>query len=91
MSNDTRSEGSRPVPLPPDPRRLRRRKAAAEFLSISEERLARLAVTGGGPVYHKPAGARVCLYSEQALLDWLGAPVSCTTEAKARDRARSAA
>ena len=68
--------------------RLRRRKAAAEYIEsewgipCSPKTLAKLAVIGGGPVFRK--AGRVPLYPEDALDDWarskLGPRVRCTSE-----------
>lgn len=66
--------------------RLFRRRDAASFLGISEDRLARLAVDGTGPEFHKPPGSRFCIYTESALLEWLGAPLRSTAAARSRDQ-----
>jgi hypothetical protein len=71
--------------------RLLRRRDAAKFLGLSEERLAQLAASGRGPAYHRVPGGRTVLYSEATLLEWLGDPVKSTTEARARETAHAAA
>lgn len=71
--------------------RFYRRREAARFLGMSEDRLAQLAASGRGPAYHKVPGGRLCLYAEADLVAWLGAPVKSPTEARARERERALA
>ena len=63
MSGDATMNNEAPAALRPD--------AAAAFLSLSTQRLAKLRLAGGGPIYAKIG--RSILYRREDLVAWLDA------------------
>lgn len=61
------------------------RREAAEFLGISVSTLHEFARTGRGPKWHRPPGTRFARFAVQDLIDWMGAPIRTTAEARKRD------
>lgn len=66
-----------------DSRRLRR-PAAARYLGIAESTLEKLAVTGGGPVFHKLG--KTVVYDTRDLDAWLASKRRRSTSDTGRER-----
>jgi hypothetical protein len=83
QSSRARSTTRRPLaPRDPNDELLTPQEVSAEY-GISEANLATWRTRGGGPRFLRPR-PRVIRYKRSSIVEWLGAEVSSTGEAKAR-------